>query len=110
MLAPFLEHVRKARPLLRTFVLATEFAFAIAPAAVGDDRSHALVDAGGIDRDRTAEARADNGDARGINIGLARQEGQRIAGILDLLEADHAARLAFALSAPAHVEAQSDVA
>ena len=48
-------------------VLAAELALAVAPAAVGDHRRDALVDAAGIDRDRGAEARADHADAVAVD-------------------------------------------
>ena len=91
-------------------MLAAEFALAVAPAAVGDHRGEARIDAAGIDRDRAAEARADGADAVGIDGGMLAEKVERIAQILDLLEADDAAELAFALAAAAHVEAQRHVA
>ena len=110
VLAAFFEHSGEARPRLRARVLAAELALAIAPAAIGDDRGDARIDTAGIDRDRAAEARADHADARGIDRGMLGEKRQRIARVLDLLEADYAAELAFALAAAAHVEAQHDVA
>src|SRR5262245_14155730 len=110
VLAAFLEHVGEARPFLRALVLAAELALAVAPTAVGDHRRDALVDAAGIDGDRTAEARADDADAFRIDRRMLGEEAQRAARILDLLEADHPPELAFALAATAHVEAQHDIA
>src|SRR5262249_16330420 len=81
-----------------------------APAAVGNARGDALIDAAGIDRNRAAEARSDQADAGGIDRGMLGEKGERVARVLDLLEADHAAELAFALAAAAHVETQHDVA
>src|SRR5262249_22652020 len=108
--APSLQHFGDARPSPRALVLARELAHAIAPAAVRDHRRDALVDAAGIDRDRAAEARADHRDALPINGRMLREEAERIAGILDLLQADHAAELALAVAATAHAETQNDVA
>ncbi len=110
MLAPFLQHRGEACPLLRALVLATEFALAVTPAAIGNDRCHPLVDAAGIDRDRAAEARPDHADAGGIDGRMAGEEAQRAAGVLDLLQADHAPELALTLAAATHVEAQHHVA
>ncbi len=110
MLAALFEHIGEARPFLGTLVLAAELALAVAPAAVGDDRRDALVDAAGIDGNRAAEARSDHADARGIDRGMPGEEGERAAGVLDLVEADHATEFALALAAAAHVEAQHDVA
>src|SRR5262245_3198197 len=110
MLAALLEHVGEARPFLRALVLAAELALAVAPAAVGNDRRHALVDPAGIDRDRATEARADDADALGIDRRMLGEEAERAARVLDLLEADHSPELAFALAAAAHVEAQHDIA
>src|SRR5262245_45408460 len=110
MLSALLEHVGEARPFLRALVLAAELALAVAPAAVGNDRRHALVDPAGIDRDRATEARADDADALGIDRRMLGEEAERAARILDLLEADHSPELALALAAAAHVEAQHDIA
>jgi hypothetical protein len=60
-------------------VLATEFSFAVAPPAVGDDRGNAIVDTAGIDCDRSAEARTDNTDALTVDLGVLREEGERVA-------------------------------
>ena len=57
-------------------VLAAELALAVAPAAVGDHRGDARVDAAGVDRDRGAEARADDADALGIDRGMLGEEGR----------------------------------
>src|SRR5262249_13672483 len=110
VLAALLEHAGEARPFLRSLVLAAELALAVAPAAVGDDRGDALVDAAGIDRDCAAEARADQADAGGIDRRMLGEEAERAPGVLDLLETDHAAEFALGLAAPAHVEAQHYVA
>ena len=91
-------------------MLAAEFAFAVAPAAVGDDRGEARIGAAGIDRDRAAEARPDGADAVGIDRGMRGEKVERIAQILDLFETDDAAELALALAAAAHVEAQRHIA
>ncbi len=91
-------------------MLAAEFALAVAPAAVGDDRGEAFVDAAGINRDRAAEARADDADALRIDVGMAGEKRHRARGVLDLFETDDAPELALALAAAAHVEAQRDVA
>ena len=91
-------------------MLAAEFALAVAPAAVGDHRGDARVGAAGIDRDRAAETRADDADAVGIDGRMMAEKIERVAEILDLLEADDAAELALALAAAAHVEAQRDIA
>ena len=45
-----------------------------------------------------------------IDLRMVGEEGQRVARVLDLLQADHAAEFAFALAAAAHVETQHDVA
>ncbi len=110
VLAALLQHVGEARPFLRALVLAAELALAVAPAAVGDHGGDALVDAAGVNGNGAAEARSDQADARGVDRRVRGEEGQRAAGILDLLQADHAAVLAFAVAAAAHVEAQHDVA
>src|SRR5262249_11398339 len=110
VLAALFEHGGEARPRLWALVRAAELAFAVAPATVGNDRGDALIDAAGIDRNRAAEARSDQADARGIDRRMLAEEGKRVARVLDLLEADHAAKLAFALAAAAHVETQHDVA
>src|SRR5262245_44050833 len=110
MHAPLLQHLRKAPPFLRALMLAPEFALAITPAAVRDDSRNALIDAAGIDRDRAAKARADDRDALGIDRGMAREEGQRVARVLDLLEADHPAELALAVAAAPHAETQRHIA
>src|SRR5579863_9230648 len=91
-------------------MLAAKFALAVAPAAVGDHRRNARIGAAGIDRDRAAEARADNADAAGIDGGMTAEEIKRVAQVLDLFEADDAPKLAFALAAAAHIEAQRDIA
>src|SRR5260370_1039680 len=70
----------------------------------------ALIDAAGIDRDRAAETRSDEADARGIDGGVLGEEGERVARVLDLLQADHAAEFALAVAAAAHVETQHHVA
>src|SRR5262249_59136762 len=97
------------RPLRRALVLAAKLALAVAPAAVGYDRADASIDAAGIDRHRAAEARSDEADALGIDRGVPGEEGQRVARVLDLLQADHAAEFALAVAAAAHVEAQHHV-
>ena len=38
------------------------------------------------------------------------EKGQRVAGVVDLFQADHAAEFAFAVAAAAHVETERDVA
>src|SRR5580704_14664519 len=90
-------------------MLAAEFAFAVTPAAVRDDACHARIDAAGINADRTAKTRSDDADAIRIDRRMLGQEVQRIAGVFDLLETDHAAELAFAFAAAAHVKSQRDV-
>src|SRR6202012_479231 len=64
----------------------------------------------GIDRHRAAKARADHADPVGVNGVMFGKERQRAAEIFNLLEADDAAELAFALAASAHVETQRHVA
>ncbi len=91
-------------------MLAAEFAFAVAPAAVGDHSGKARIGAAGIDGDRAAETRADGADAIGIDRGMLGEKRQCIAQIFDLLEADDAAELALALAAAAHIEAQRHIA
>ncbi len=91
-------------------MLAAEFALAMAPAAVGDDCGDARIDAAGIDADRAAETRADHADAIRIDGRMLGQKIERVAGVLDLFEADDSAELAFALAAAAHVEAERDEA
>src|SRR5262249_35719831 len=91
-------------------VLPAELALAVAPAAVRDHGGDALVDPPGIDADRAAEARADERDARAVDGRMLSEIRQRTAGILDLLQADHASVLARAVAAAAHVEAQRHVA
>ena len=58
----------------------------------------------------SAEARTDGADTIGVDGGMLGEKRQRIGQILNLLEADDAAELAFALAAAAHVEAQRDIA
>src|SRR5579884_2626692 len=86
--AAFLEHLGELGPRLRGRMLAAKFALAMSPAAVGNDGGDARVGAAGIDADRTAEARADYADAVRIDRRMLGQKFQRIAGILDLFEAD----------------------
>ena len=90
-------------------MLAAEFTFAVAPASVGYDGGNALVDAGGVDRDRAAEAGTDRRDTLGRDRRVPRQERERVTRIFHLFEANHSSVLAFALAAAAHVEAQRDV-
>src|SRR5215469_5883016 len=45
----------------------------------------------------------------GIGRGMLGEEGERVARVLDLLQADHAAEFALAVAAAAHVEAQHNV-
>src|SRR6266550_2694868 len=106
MLAAVGQHLGETCPFLRTVVLAAKFPLAVAPAAVGDHRREALIDAAGVDCYRAAKARSGDADAGAIDRGMLRQEGERVAGILDLVKADHPAALALAVAAPAHVEAQ----
>src|SRR5262249_53848278 len=108
-LAALLEHVGEPRPPPRALFLAAELWPARAPPAVGEDRGAARVDAAGIDRHRAAETRSDETDALGIDRGVAGEEGQRAARVLDLLQADHAAEFALAVAAAAHIEAQHHV-
>ena len=91
-------------------MLAAEFALAVAPAAGRDHTGEALVDPGGVDRDRRTEAVADHADARGIDLLARGNEGQRILGIGDLVEAAHLPALALALAAAAQIDAESAVA
>ena len=91
-------------------MLAAEFALAVAPAAIGNDRGDARIGAAGIDRDRAAEARPDDADPVGIDGRMLRQDIERVAEIFHLFEADDAAELAFALTAAAHIEAHGDIA
>src|SRR5438105_11589336 len=88
VLAPIFQHLGEARPLLWTLMLAAELALPVTPTTIRDDSGEAIIDSGGIDGNRTAEARADHPDALGIDACLPRQEGQCIAGILDLLQTD----------------------
>src|SRR5438270_8814538 len=106
VLAAFFQHLGEARPRLWALVLPAKLALAVAPAAVGDDRGDALVDATGVDCDRPAEARADEADALRIDRGMLRQERQRAVRILDLFKTDDAAEFALDVGAAAHVEAQ----
>src|SRR5262249_60744971 len=94
---------------LRAVGRAANLAPAAAPAAVGDACGDARVNAAGIDRHRAAETRSDETDALGIDRGVAGEEGQRAARVLDLLQADHAAEFALAVAAAAHGEAQHHV-
>ena len=110
VLAAFLEHVKKARPFLRALVLAAELALAIPPAAIRNNRRQPRIDAARIDGDGAAKARSDRANARRVNAVLLREKGQRVAGVLDLLEADDATELAFALPAAAHIKGERDVA
>src|SRR5262245_18394955 len=107
--AALLQHPGEAHPFLRALVLAAELALPVAPATVRDYRGDALIDAARIDRDGAAEARADHRDALGISGRMLGEPGQRVAGVIDLLEADHAAGFALAIAAAAHAEAQDDV-
>ena len=91
-------------------MLALELALAVAPTAVGDDGGDARVGAAGIDADRAAEARTDHADAVGVDVAVLGEKIKRVAGVLDLLEADDAAEFTLALAAAAHVEAQRHVA
>src|SRR5215475_12828331 len=108
--AALLQHPGEARPLVLALVLSAEFALAVAPAAVRDHCGDAFVDTAGIDRDRAAEARSHQRNAIRIDRRMLRQEGERVSGVLDLLETDHAPELALAVAAAAHAETQRDVA
>ena len=91
-------------------MLAAEFAFAVAPAAIGDDCRDARIGAARIDANRAAEARTNHADAVGIDVAVLGQKIERVAGILNLFEADDAPEFTLALAAAAHVEAQRHVA
>ena len=108
IVAALFEHFGELRPGFRRRMLAAEFAFAVAPAAIRDHGGDARVGAAGIDADRAAKARADHADTVRIDGRMLGQEIERVAGVLDLFEADDSAEVAFALAAAAHVEAQRD--
>ena len=73
-------------------MLAAKFAFAVAPAAARDHCGDALIRAACENRDRGAEAAADQGDSCGSTSGRVRQIRERVAGIGDLIEADNLCR------------------
>src|SRR5256885_15498783 len=80
------------------------------PAAGRDRRCDTVVDAADIDRDRSAEARADHADAVARDVRMLGEERQPVARGLHLLQADQVAALAFAIAAARHVEAQRHIA
>src|SRR5580700_8281683 len=108
MFAALFEHLGELRPTFRRRMLAAEFALAMTPAAVRDHGGNARIGAAGIDADRAAEARADHADAIRVDGRMLGQKIERIAGVLDLFEADDPTELPFALAAAAHVETECD--
>src|SRR5262249_6787359 len=64
----------------------------------------------GVDRDRRSEALADDADATRVDVGAARKVRQGVPRVPDLLLADDAAAVSFALAAAAKIEAQRRVA
>src|SRR5262249_18382980 len=103
-------HPCKTRPLFPTFLLTPEPALPLPPPPLRDRRGAAPAPPAGIDGHRAAEARAHERDAFGVDRWMLRQPCERVAGILDLLEADHPAELALAVTTAAHAEAQRDIA
>src|SRR4029077_8465780 len=98
------------RPGFRRRMLAAEFAFAVAPAAVRDHGGDARVGPAAMAPAGAAEDGADHADAVRVDGGMMAEKIERVAGVLDLLEADDPAELALALAAAAHVETQGDEA
>src|SRR5205085_7725671 len=92
------------------FVLLAKFLLAVSPAAGRDAGRDARLDARRVHRDCRAEALTVDRDAVFLHLVSRLEEFQRMPCVLDLLETDRAAALAFALAAAAHVEAQDDIA
>src|SRR4029077_7774977 len=98
-----LHHRREFRPGPRRGVLPAELLGAVALAARGDARGDPAVHSRGVHRDRRAEALAHDADALRIDVGAAGEKRQRVSRVPDLLLADDAAALAFALAAAAEI-------
>src|SRR6185295_7255294 len=103
------DHLGEARPGLIAGMLAAELLFAVAPAARRDHRGNARVGAAAIDRDRRAEALAYQCDLGRFDFGACGEIAQRVAGVLDLFQADDAAALARTLPAAAEGEPQRHI-
>jgi hypothetical protein len=85
-------------------------ALAIADRAVRNTELHPHIARRDLDRNRAAEARADDADPRSIDPRLRRHEIDRVGEIGDLLVDDDIAAPAFALAAAAEIEAQRGIA
>src|SRR6266699_3916548 len=91
-------------------VLLAEFLRAVAPAARGDAGGDPPVDPCRVYGDCGAKTLADHADTLWVDLRTGGEEGQRVPRVFDLLLADDAPALAFALAAAAEVEAQRRVA
>src|SRR5258706_14814880 len=105
-----LHHGAELLPSPGRGVLLAEFLRAVAPAPRGNAGGDPAVDAGRVYGDRGTETLPDHADTLRIDLGAGGEERQRVPRILDLLLADHAATLPFALSPAAQAEAQRRVA
>src|SRR6266581_5673265 len=91
-------------------VLLAEFLRAVAPAARGNAGGDPSVDPRRVYGDCGAKTLPDHGDALRVDLRPGSEERQRVPRVFDLLLADDAPALAFALAAAAAVEAQRRVA
>src|SRR6266699_3248754 len=91
-------------------VLPAEFLRAVAPAAGGNAGGDPAVDPRRVYGDRGAETLPDHGDAFRVDLRTGSEERQGVPRVFDLLLADDAPALAFALAAAAEVEAQRRIA
>src|SRR6266853_4359208 len=91
-------------------VLLAEFLRAVAPAARGNAGGDPPVDPRRVYGDCGAKTLPDHGDALRVDLRTGSEERQRVPRVFDLLLADDAPALAFALAAAAEVEAQRRVA
>src|SRR5439155_6510265 len=105
----FLHHRAEALPGLGRGVLPAELLLAVAPAARGDAYGEARLGSGGVHRDRRAEAVAEHSNPLRVCKTTFNQEIEGAPRVFHLLHADHAAALAFAFPAAAHVEAKRHV-
>src|SRR5262249_33555012 len=86
-----------------------EHLLAAGPATLSDDRGHAPVEAGGVDRDRRAKTRTTQADAFRIDLRPAGHEVERRTGVIHLPEWQHPATLAPAFAAALKIEPQHRV-
>src|SRR6266571_2588630 len=91
-------------------VLPAEFLRAVAPAARGNAGGDPSVDPRRVYGDCGAKTLPDHGDALRVDLRPGSEERQRVPRVFDLLLADDAPALAFALAAATEVEAQRRVA